>query len=54
MEMGDTEPESIVETFYKVQLTPWFFLQPDAQFIIHPDGKNKNAFAMGLRTFITF
>jgi porin len=46
--------ESALEMFYKVQLTPWLAIQPDMQIIMHPNGQNKSAFVMGLRTFITF
>jgi len=46
--------ESNLEMFYKVQLTPWFALQPDIQVIKNPNGGSKSAFVMGLRTFITF
>jgi porin len=46
--------ESVLEFYYKVQLTPWLAIQPDMQVIMHPNGQEKSAFVMGLRTFITF
>lgn len=46
--------ESVLEFYYKVQLTPWLAVQPDMQVIMHPNGQERSAFVMGLRTFITF
>lgn len=31
--------ELAVEGFYKIQITPWFNVQPDLQYIVHPGGK---------------
>ena len=30
--------ELAIETFYKIQLKPWFSVQPDLQYIINPGG----------------
>lgn len=30
--------ESVIELFYKVQLTPWVFVRPDLQFVFNPSG----------------
>lgn len=46
--------ESILESFYTIQLTPWLSIQNDMQFIFHPNGQEKSAFVMGARTLITF
>ena len=46
--------EKVVELFYKIQLTKFLFIQPDIQYIIKPSGSEKNAFALGLRTFVLF
>lgn len=46
--------ETILELFHKIQLTNWFALQPSMQFVFNPGGDGKNAFAMGLRSIITF
>lgn len=50
-QIGD---ETVTEAFYRVQLTPWFYLQPDVQFIANPSGTYANSVAIGLRSVITF
>ncbi len=50
-QVGD---ETAIEAFYRIQFTPWFYLQPDIQFITNPGGTYDNSFAFGLRTVITF
>ena len=46
--------ETVLEAFYRVQVTPWFYLQPDVQFIMNPGGMYNNSVAIGLRSVITF
>lgn len=46
--------ETALEAFYRVQITPWFYLQPDLQFIMNPGGVYDNSIAFGLRSVITF
>lgn len=48
--------ETIVEATYKVQLTPWWTVQPDFQYVMNPSGivGSPNAVVLGLRTGITF
>lgn len=47
--------ETAIEATYKVQLTPWWFVQPDVQYVISPGGVDTpNALVLGLRTVITF
>ena len=46
--------ETAVECFYRAQITPWFYLQPDVQFIANPGGIYDNSVAIGLRSVITF
>ncbi len=46
--------ETILEAFYKIQMTPWLSLQPVAQFILRPNGSAANSFVMGFRTCISF
>jgi porin len=41
--------ETVVEFFYKVQLTPRLSLQPDVQYIASPSGLYRDALAVGLR-----
>lgn len=46
--------ETALEIFHKFQLTPWLIIQPDLQFIFSPDGIEKNAIAIGVRSIINF
>ena len=46
--------ELALETFYQWQLTPWAFVQPDLQYIIHPGGTYANALVVTLRLQISF
>lgn len=46
--------ETAIEAFYRVQVTPWFYLQPDVQFISRPSGYYDSSVAIGLRSVITF
>jgi porin len=58
--------ESVIELTYQAALTPWWVLQPDFQYIIHPGGnvpnpnsegglkKTENAVVMGVRTTLKF
>lgn len=55
--------EVVYELSYTAQITPWWTLQPDLQYIVHPNGgQNPNdptrglnhAFVVGLRTTIMF
>lgn len=58
--------EMTLEATYQIVLAPWWTLQPDIQYIIHPGGNVadpnvasgeqaiKNALVLGLRTSITF
>ena len=46
--------EKVIELFYKIKVTEFLYIQPDIQYIIKPGGNEKNAFAIGLRSCITF
>ncbi len=46
--------ETAIELFYKAQVTPWFSVMPDLQYIINPGGDGRDAFVVGLRTQISF
>lgn len=46
--------ETAIEAFYRVQVTPWFYLQPDVQFISRPLGCYESSVAIGLRSVIAF
>lgn len=41
--------ETAVETFYKCQLSPYFSVQPDVQFIANPSGLYRDALVPGMR-----
>jgi porin len=49
LNQGGTHQETVVEMFYKLQLTPSFSLQPDLQYIASPSGIHRDALAAGLR-----
>jgi porin len=51
--LPDRTSETAVELFYKIQLSPWTVLQPDLQYIARPSGKERDAFAFGLRFELT-
>ena len=48
--------EMVLEFTYKCILTPWLYIQPDAQFIINPGGTQdlQNAFVIGGRVSVNF
>jgi porin len=48
--------ETVIEATYKVQVTPWWTLQPDFQYIINPSGEegSHDATILGLRTSVVF
>jgi porin len=48
--------EFIIEATYEAQLTPWFELQPDVQFIVQPGGSTAlpGALVLGLSATIDF
>lgn len=51
---GRIGDETFIETFYRFHINKWFYLQPDVQFIMHPNGMFDNSIAIGLRSVITF
>lgn len=51
---GRIGSETVVEAFYRVFITKWFYLQPDVQFIMNPGGQYASSVAIGLRSVITF
>jgi porin len=48
--------ETVLEATYKMQIAPWWSIQPDFQYIITPSGMDgsHNATVLGLRTSVTF
>ena len=51
----DPHHETVIETYYRVQLLPWLTLTPDMQWILRPGGENgRDAWVIGLRLQATF
>jgi porin len=46
--------ETTVEAFYKLQITPWFAVQPDLQYVIDPGFATRNALVGTLRMKLEF
>jgi porin len=48
--------ETVIEATYKVNIAPWWSVQPDVQYIVNPSGVqgSENAFVVGLRTTVAF
>jgi porin len=48
--------ETVIEATYKIQIAPWWSIQPDVQYIVTPSGVqgSKNATVLGLRTSVAF
>ncbi len=46
--------ETVVELFYKAQVTSWYSFMPDVQYIVNPGGDGQDAFVFGIRTQISF
>ncbi len=48
--------EVIVEVTYRLVLSPWWVLQPDFQYVIHPGGSDQtdDAFVLGMRFDLLF
>ncbi len=49
-----TNREAAVEIFYKTQITEWASIQPDLMYISSPNGTERDAFLVGLRTEVVF
>jgi porin len=51
----EEDSETVVEVFYKYQVTPYCSIKPDLQYIRNPGGTdNPNALALGMRLELTF
>jgi porin len=48
--------ETYLEATYKLQLTPWWNIQPDIQYVITPSGQagSHDALILGVRTYVLF
>ncbi len=60
LETAESEPplsaETYLEATYKIQMTPWWDIQPDVQYIVTPGGfaGAHNATILGVRTYVLF
>jgi porin len=50
----DEDHETVVEAFYKAQVTPWLSVKPDVQWIVNPGGRDDEAWALGGRVEVRF
>jgi porin len=54
--------EAVLEVTYQAQVTPWMTLQPDVQYVLHPDGRvlnpdgsiRRDAMVFGLHSVLNF
>lgn len=48
--------QTVLEVTYQIEITPWFLLQPDLQFLIQPAGQSDlpNSLALGARATLVF
>ncbi len=46
--------ETAIELFHKVQLTPFFSIKPDVQYIVNPGGDGRDAIVAGVRLEMIF
>ncbi|MEO6848900.1 MAG: carbohydrate porin [Chthoniobacterales bacterium] len=48
--------ENVLEATYKINITPWWSLQPDLQYIVNPGGNvgSPSSLVLGLRTTVAF
>jgi len=52
---ASSEYETAYELFYRLQLTPWFSIKPDLQYIANPGGKGTpDALAATVRVQVSF
>jgi porin len=52
----DQDYEAVLEVTYSIELTPFWSLQPDIQWVLHPGGSNAlgDALVLGIRNIIYF
>ena len=53
---GRFSSETVIEATYKINIAPWWSIQPDFQYIINPSGADNStdAVVLGVRTSVTF
>jgi porin len=50
----DGDSETAIEAFYRVQLSPYFSVKPDLQYIHDPSGSEDDALVASVRLELTF
>lgn len=53
LNQGGSQEETVIEVFYKAQITPSMTIQPDMQYVINPSGLYRDALAVGVRFQVT-
>lgn len=55
-QLEDQKMETVLELNHRFQLGPWFYITPDVQFIINPNGRDdiRNALVLGLELSFNF
>lgn len=53
---GADRDEHAFEVYYKAQITPWVYVQPDVQFFINPSGRSgiEDSTVLGVQVGVTF
>lgn len=52
---GNPQHETVLETYYRIQVFPWLTVSPDLQWILRPGGETgRDAFVYGLRVQMSF
>ena len=48
--------ETVVEATYRAVIAPWWYVQPDLQYVFNPSGQHgsHDALVLGLRTSVSF
>ena len=48
--------QAVLEWTYRIEIRPWWYLQPDLQYIMHPGGSSalQDALVIGLRSTLSF
>jgi porin len=46
----------VLEATYRIQVAPWWSVQPDLQYVFNPSGErgSHDALVLGLRTTVSF
>ena len=55
-DLSGQDAETVLEVNYRLQIAPWIYFQPDAQYIINPDGRSSidDALVLGFAMGVSF